>query len=127
MKPRWARRRRVLGLGLGLGLGGALPLAGLGARAAPARRMEVLLRKFEFVPRELHARAGEAVVFALGSVDFVHGFAIPELGLRADVAPGRTVEMEVRLSRAGRFTVLCDNFCGEGHDKMTGWLVVADG
>ena len=32
----------------------------------------------------------------------------------------------MRPDRAGRFVFLCDNFCGEGHDRMTGFLVVEE-
>ncbi len=54
----------------------------------------------------------------------MHGFAVPELGARVDLVPGRTVTLGLTPPRAGRFTMLCDNFCGEGHDRMSGWLVV---
>lgn len=82
--------------------------------------------KFRFSETEIRAHAGETIALVLTSVDFMHGFALPELNARIDVPPGQTVELALHLVRAGRFTYLCDNFCGDGHDRMTGVLVVAD-
>jgi len=28
--------------------------------------------------------------------------------------------------KAGRFTFLCDNFCGDGHEDMNGVIVVSE-
>ena len=46
--------------------------------------------------------------------------------MRVDLVPGKTVELTFTPDRAGRFVFLCDNFCGEGHDRMTGFLVVTE-
>ncbi len=64
------------------------------------------------------------MIVELTSRDFVHGFSIPDLGVRIDAAPGRSTELRLELHRAGSFTFLCDNFCGDGHDRMTGLLLV---
>ena len=116
------RRFAALGVAVGLGLAGGA--AWTPPPAEQARRIPVSLRKFEFEPTLLTAREGETVTFVLSSLDFVHGFGIPELGLRVDVPPGRTIEVGLQLESHGCYTMLCDNFCGDGHDKMTGWLVV---
>ena len=67
---------------------------------------------------------GVPVTLVLSSADFVHGFAIPDLGVRVDLVPGKTVELALTPDREGRFVFLCDNFCGEGHEEMSGALVV---
>ena len=110
-------RRHLLLTAIAAAVGGA-------ATAAP-RRVEVKLRKFDIEPGELRVKQGEAVVLALSASDFVHGFAVPELSLRADVPPGQPVELALPTTRPGRYTVLCDNFCGEGHDRMMGTLVIS--
>jgi cytochrome c oxidase subunit II len=84
----------------------------------------VSVRKFEFEPNEISVPAGREVTLAFRSSDFVHGFSLPEFGIRADLVPGRTVEVKVRPSRSGRYLFVCDNFCGDGHDRMAGVLVV---
>ncbi len=105
--------------GLGYALGSA-------ADAASARRIPVVATKFVFSANEIRLRKGEPVTLVLSSPDFAHGFAVPDLDARVDLIPGKTVELTVKPDRAGRFVFLCDNFCGEGHDKMTGVIVVTD-
>ena len=60
------------------------------------------------------------------SEDFAHGFNLPDFGVRKDLVPGVAVEVTITPAKSGRFHYLCDNFCGEGHDKMSGILVVDD-
>jgi len=60
----------------------------------------------------------------LTSLDFAHGFSIPDLAARVDLVPGKAVELTVLIDRAGRLVFLCDNFCGDDHDEMAGTIVV---
>ena len=99
--------------------------AALAAAAGP-ERIELTVAKFAFSSREIKLRKGRPVTFALSSVDFVHGFTVPDFNVRKDTIPGKTVEVTFTPDRAGRFIFLCDNFCGEGHDQMAGLLVVTD-
>jgi len=97
-----------------------------GARSdeGPGRRLDLVATRFSFSPRELRAAEGERLTLAIRSTDFMHGFAIPELKLRIDTQPGKTVELVLPALRAGRYACLCDNFCGEGHDQMVATLLV---
>lgn len=102
------------------------PSAPASAADAPVQRIAVDARKFEFGPKEIRVRKGQRVTFVLTSPDFVHGFSVPDFNLRADGIPGKTVEITFVADKAGKFIYLCDNFCGEGHDKMTGFLIVTE-
>jgi cytochrome c oxidase subunit 2 len=126
-KPEGVRRfaARIAGATAILGCVGYLAVPLAVGEAAP-RRIPLLATKFAFDRPEIRVRRGEAVTLLLTSPDFVHGFSIPDLDARVDIIPGRTVELEVKPARAGRFPFLCDNFCGEGHDRMTGWLIVEE-
>src|SRR5262245_53355201 len=119
--PEAMRRRHLAGLLL-LAIGWKAS-RGAAPQRAP-RRVAVEAKRFEFSPAQIEACVGETLVFEVSSRDFAHGFSLPELGLRIDSVPGQTVELKVELQRAGSFTFLCDNFCGEGHEKMAGHLVV---
>jgi cytochrome c oxidase subunit II len=90
------------------------------------RRIEMTATKFMLQPTELRVRKGERVTLVLTTPDFVHGFSVPELATRVDLIPGRAVEITLPTDRAGRFVFLCDNFCGDGHDRMSGVLVVSE-
>jgi cytochrome c oxidase subunit 2 len=111
---------------IGVALGLLLELAGRGlaAETSSPRVIKITARKFEYSPAEVHIRRGEHVVLELTSLDRKHGFKLPELGIRADVAPGGTARVEVTAEKAGRFPFACDVFCGDGHEDMTGTLVV---
>jgi cytochrome c oxidase subunit 2 len=96
------------------------------AADAPARRIEIEAQKFTFGAKEVRVRKGDRVTIVLTSKDFVHGFSVPDFNVRADAIPGKTIEITFVADKAGKFTFVCDNFCGEDHDKMMGFLVVAD-
>ena len=82
--------------------------------------------KFAFSAMEIRVKKGRPVTLVLTTPDFVHGFAIPDFNVRVDLIPGKTVEVRFTPDRTGRFVFLCDNFCGEGHEKMTGFLTVTE-
>ena len=100
------------------------PGAALPAPAEVERVIPVVAERFHYTPEEIEIRSGEAVLLEFSSRDFVHGFRIPALGLRADLPPGLVTRLHVRVAQAGRYPFLCDNFCGEGHEEMGGVLVV---
>ena len=89
-------------------------------------RIELAASKFEFSAKEVRLKKGQRATFVLATSDFVHGFSVPDLGVRSDFVPGRRIEVTVTPERAGRFVFLCDNFCGEGHDRMSGLIVVTE-
>jgi cytochrome c oxidase subunit 2 len=71
-------------------------------------------------------KKGHPAVLEIVSLDRIHGFAVPELGIRVDVAPTGTTQVRLAPDHAGRFTFRCDNFCGDGHEEMEGAIVVED-
>lgn len=94
--------------------------------AAGPVRVKLEARKFDFSATEIRVKKGQPVTLVLSGNDFVHGFSVPDFNVRADIIPGKTVEVTFTPGRTGRFHFLCDNFCGEGHDRMAGFLVVTD-
>lgn len=111
-----------------IALAAACGCAGYYAAAEGAReqRIAVSASKFAFGAAEIRVARGRPVTLVLSATDFVHGFAVPDFKVRVDVVPGQTVELKFTPDRPGRFVFLCDNFCGEGHDRMTGFLVVTE-
>jgi len=123
------RRRLLLKAGSGLGLAGLTALlAGRRAAAqdaAPAREIAITAQRFHYTPDEIPLKLGETVVLAVTALDFTHGFHIPDLGVRADLIPGRAIKVTITPMRSGIVPFLCDNFCGDGHESMSGRLVVS--
>ncbi len=118
-----------------LWLQGALAAAGAPALAALATAVsadtaveetvvKLVARRFRYEPREVAMKAGEATVLEITSLDFMHGFKVPDLNLRADLPPGRVTRLRVTFNRPGEYPFLCDNFCGDDHEDMSAKFVV---
>jgi cytochrome c oxidase subunit 2 len=88
--------------------------------------IKVSAKKFEYSPSQITVKKGVPVVLELTSLDRLHGFDCPGLGIRADINPGKTTTLEFTPTTAGTFPFHCDNFCGTGHDKMKGTIIVTE-
>jgi cytochrome c oxidase subunit 2 len=92
---------------------------------AQARVIEVTARKFEFEPSRIEVTEGERVRLVVRSADGVHGIGIKKFGVSKLVPRGgKPVTIDFVASEAGTFPILCSEFCGDGHEDMTGTLVV---
>jgi cytochrome c oxidase subunit 2 len=89
-----------------------------------ARTIAVSARRFEFEPKEITLKKGEAVTLAVTSQDVTHGFFSRPLGIDADLTPGKTEEIRVQPQEAGTYTVICDHYCGSGHGGMKMTVIV---
>ena len=120
-----ARRRGLLSL---LASGSAALLGTLVWRSSAAqtpREIELVAQRFRFTPNEIRLGVNERVVLLIRALDFAHGFSVPDLGLRADLAPGGVTRIELQAPKAGTLDFLCDNFCGDDHEDMHGRIVVS--
>ena len=86
--------------------------------------VRIMAQRFVFTPNEIVLPAGQPVVLEFESLDFVHGFNIPDLKIRADLTPGQVTRVRLPPAKPGVYDFLCDNFCGEGHEQMNGRIVV---
>jgi cytochrome c oxidase subunit 2 len=114
-----AKRRNVLAGAMAL----AAAAAGVRAAAEP-RVIHVVARKFVFLPREIALKKGEPVTIELTAPEVVMGFNAPDFKVRADIIPGTPARVTFTPDKTGTFTFLCDIFCGDGHEGMSGTLVV---
>jgi cytochrome c oxidase subunit 2 len=112
-------RRRLLA-------GGAVLLAaGAGVWAQGNERViKVTARKFFFTPAEITLRKGEPVTLELATDDVFMGFNAPDFKVRMDIVPGKAMKLRFTPDKAGTFPFLCDIFCGDGHEAMSGKLIV---
>jgi len=114
------QRRTVLAIALA-----SLASVTLGASAQKPRRViRVVAKRFTYTPNTIALKKGEPVTFELTTEDITMGFNVPDFGVRADIIPGKTTRLDLTPDKAGTFTFLCDIFCGDGHEGMSGHLVV---
>lgn len=88
--------------------------------------VKISARRFEYSPGEITLKKGVPVVLQLSSEDRAHGFNISEMNLRADIEPGKITELKLTPQKAGEFNVFCDVFCGSGHERMHGKIIVVE-
>lgn len=73
---------------------------------------------------ELRVPVEKTVLFELKARDVLHALWIPELRLKQDAVPGRTIRGWFRATREGRYAVVCAEICGLAHTVMAGTLHV---
>jgi cytochrome c oxidase subunit 2 len=56
--------------------------------------------------------------------DVIHSFYIPAFRVKEDALPGRSTSMWFEAEREGTYSILCAEFCGKDHSKMTALLKV---
>ena len=103
----------------------ALLRTGVVQAAAEPRVIEMVARRFAYEPNQIPLKAGERVVVAIRSLDFVHGMNLPSLGKRLDLVPGQVTRLELHPQVPGVIDFVCDNFCGDRHEDMHGRFVVS--
>ena len=89
--------------------------------------IKITAKKFEYSPNEIRIKTGVPVVFEFTSLDRVHGFTVPDLGgIRLTIEPGKANRITILAPKAGTYEFHCDLFCGDGHEGMTGKIIVED-
>ena len=97
------------------------------ANAVPAERViHITAKKFDFSPDSITLKKGEPVVFEISSADREHGFNLRAFGVRTNVSPGKVTRVRFTPDKTGKFTFSCDVFCGDGHEEMTGTVIVTE-
>jgi cytochrome c oxidase subunit 2 len=104
--------------------GFALLAVSLAQEKPEVRDIAITAKKYEFSPSEIRVRQGEAVRLSITALDRKHGFKIEALDVDRELPKGEVVTIELQADRAGTFPIACSKFCGLGHGKMKGQLIV---
>jgi cytochrome c oxidase subunit 2 len=103
--------------------------------------IEISAKKYEFNPSPIHVKQGTKVQLKITATDHDHGFkllAYPDGTPQTEdaglvftdhqdcwkIAKGQSVTVEFTAKTPGTYTFKCCNFCGFGHGKMKGQLIV---
>ena len=78
-------------------------------------------RKFD---NDLHVPVNKVVRIHLQSSDVIHSFFLPNLRLKQDAVPGRSILVWFEATKPGKYELPCAELCGFGHSGMKGWLYV---
>jgi cytochrome c oxidase subunit 2 len=96
------------------------------AAAAAEQVVQIKAKRFEYMPNEITLKKGVPVVLELTSLDRLHGFNCPAFKIRGDIRPHKITKISFTPDKVGTFEFHCDNFCGSGHETMTGKFIVTD-
>jgi len=88
--------------------------------------IQVTAKRFEYSPKDIAVKKGVPVVLEFTSLDRLHGFSCPGLGIRSDIPPQKVTKLRFVPQKVGTFPFHCDNFCGGGHEGMTGTIKVTE-
>ena len=75
---------------------------------------------------QLHVPVGRPVKLIMTSEDVIHNFSIPAMRVKADVIPGRFVQMWFEPTKPGTYRIFCAEYCGTDHSDMTGQVIVME-
>ena len=83
-------------------------------------------KKFSFSPNKIVVAHGQKVTLNIVSLDFAHGFALPEFGIEEELLPREPKTVTFIADRKGNFPFVCNVICGrvDDHSSMVGNLIV---
>jgi cytochrome c oxidase subunit 2 len=73
---------------------------------------------------EMHAPVDRPVIVHLQTLDVLHSFWLPNVLLKQDLMPGRTILQWFEITKQGKFPIVCAELCGNMHTAMKGALIV---
>jgi cytochrome c oxidase subunit 2 len=74
--------------------------------------------RYSFFPKKITVPAETRLTFRWVSIDVLHGVHIPMTNMSTMIVPGFVAEIETSFPKPGDYPVLCNEYCGLGHDHM---------
>lgn len=109
-----------------LHLGGEFAEDKLGVRtdADGHLRATLVAARYGFYPREIRVPEGLPITFRIASADVLHGMHVPMTNLDTMVVPGYVSTVTTTFPKPGEYPMLCNEYCGMGHDHMWSKVIV---
>jgi cytochrome c oxidase subunit II len=119
------RHKVVFTLAVALGLSAAGLVAQEATTGASGQApIQVTAKKYQFDPAVLKVKQGDHVKLVITATDHDHGFKLAAFNIDQHLKKGEATPVEFTADRAGTFPFECSVFCGLGHGKMKGQLIV---
>jgi cytochrome c oxidase subunit II len=94
---------------------------------APVKEVEVSAKKFEYTPGTIEVPVNTLLKIRLNALDREHGFEIQSFkDSCVKFKPSEPATIEFYADKPGEYDFKCCKFCGLGHSKMKGKLVVKE-
>ena len=92
--------------------------------SGPVTEIQMTAKKYDFDPSTVRVKVGEHVKLTITSTDHTHGFKLEALHIDQKLEKDKPATVEFTASQPGTFPFECSHFCGLGHKKMKGQLIV---
>lgn len=86
--------------------------------------LTMVAARYGFYPSEIEVPVDTPVKIRIASADVLHGVHVPFTNFATMVVPGYISEVNTTFQKTGDFTLLCNEYCGLGHDHMWSRLKV---
>jgi heme/copper-type cytochrome/quinol oxidase subunit 2 len=98
-------------------------------RAEHGKPIYVMAIQYTFMPNTIRMTAGEDYDLQMFSTDVVHAFSVQMGGTsyNAVVMPMTVTALKVKSTKPGIYLVICNEYCGIGHDYMYFRIIVEEG
>ena len=96
------------------------------ATNASSSETKITAKKYEFDPNVITVKNGQRVKLVITALDHDHGFKLEAFKIDERLKKGTPTTIEFTADKVGTFPFECSHFCGVGHGKMKGRLVVTE-
>ncbi|HEB78597.1 MAG TPA: cytochrome C oxidase subunit II [Methylothermaceae bacterium] len=92
----------------------------LGVHIQPDGSIKVIMvaGRYGFFPRHITIPADTPITFRWASIDVLHGVHMPMTNMSTMIVPGYVAEVTTTFPKPGDYPMLCNEYCGLGHDYM---------
>jgi cytochrome c oxidase subunit 2 len=97
---------------------------GLATQPDGSLKVTLVAARYGFYPREITVPAGTPITFRMASADVLHGVHVPMTNMGTMVVPGYVSTVTTTFPKPGEYPMLCNEYCGMGHDHMWSKLTV---
>lgn len=87
-------------------------------------RTSVNLEGKAFADTTITVKKDSVITLRIKNLDVTHGFALDEFGINKVTPPDEVTTIKFTATKEGVFTFYCNVFCGTGHPKHQGTLIV---
>jgi cytochrome c oxidase subunit II len=74
--------------------------------------------RYSFFPKHISVPAETTITLRWVSMDVLHGVHIPMTNMSTMIVPGYVAEITTTFPKPGEYPVLCNEYCGLGHNHM---------
>ena len=94
-------------------------------RVPPGEKAYIIGKMWRWEP-QLILKKGYTYTIYVSSKDVLHGFSLMPDNLNIMAIPGHAYGMKLTPTKTGEYLIVCNEYCGLGHQAMTGKIIVED-